>query len=138
MNGTVSVDAKKLGYSLFGLRITVFLVMIMWTIDKFVNPDHAAAVFKTFYFLPGLEQTAFLIIGLVQAAIVVAFVLGVFKRWSTLLVLLMHTVSTLTPLPLYFDPWKHLLFFAAWPMLAAIVALYLLREHDTFLSLGKP
>ncbi len=30
----------------------------------------------------------------------------------------------------------NLLFFAAWPMLAACIALFLLCEHDTLLSIG--
>jgi len=34
----------------------------------------------------------------------------------------------------YLNPWQNLLFFAAWPMLAACVALYLLRDADTLLS----
>lgn len=29
------------------------------------------------------------------------------------------------------DPFSHLLFFAAWPMLATCIALYLLRDLDT-------
>ena len=39
----------------------------------------------------------------------------------------------------YLDPWTapNLLFFAAWPMLAAIFALYYLRDLDTKFSLEK-
>lgn len=137
MSETVSVNAKNLGYVLFGLRVTVFLVMIMWTIDKFLNPGHAAAVFGHFYMLPGLEATAFTLIGIVQAIVVIAFLVGFMKRWSTLAILIMHTISTLTPMANYFDPYTNpnLLFFAAWPMLAGCVALYVLRDHDTFMSL---
>lgn len=140
MSETVSVNAKNLGYCLFGLRITVFLVMIMWTIDKFLNPGHASAVFGHFYKIPGLEAATFTIIAVVQGVIVIAFLLGVLKRWSTLAVLVMHTISTLTPMANYLDPYTNpnLLFFAAWPMLAGVVTLYLLRDHDTFLNLGKP
>jgi len=46
----------------------------------------------------------------------------------------MHTVSTLSSYAQYLDPFNNLLFFAAWPMLAACVALFLLRGHDTLLS----
>ncbi len=27
------------------LRLSVFLVFLMWILDKFINPDHAAAIF---------------------------------------------------------------------------------------------
>lgn len=45
--------------------------------------------------------------------------------------LLLHAVSTFSSFPQYLDPFKNLLFFAAWPMLAACIALYLLRDLDT-------
>jgi len=40
---------EKLQFSLLFLRLTVFLVMFMWTIDKLINPGHAAKVFEKFY-----------------------------------------------------------------------------------------
>ncbi len=136
MSQEATVDAATLRYSLAGLRGTVFLVMLMWTIDKFLNPDHTAAVYGAFYGLQGLGAAVLYTIGALQALLIIAFLLGIAKRWSTLAVLLMHTASTLTPMARYFDPWSNpnLLFFAAWPMLAALVALYLLREHDTWLQ----
>jgi len=53
-------------------------------------------------------------------------------------ILAMHTVSTLSAFHMYLDPWgpKNLLFFAAWPMLAAIYSLYILRDEDTLLSVS--
>ncbi len=128
---------KKLSISLFLLRAGVFIVMFMWTIDKFINPNHAALVFKKFYLLPGLSENLVLIIGGLQMIIILSFLLGLFKKWSYLLVLLLHAVSTFSSWKIYLDPWgpKNLLFFAAWPMLAACLALYLLKERDNFLTL---
>lgn len=37
----------------------------------------------------------------------------------------------------YLDPFNNLLFFAAWPMLAACFAFYLLRELDTRLAVDR-
>ena len=34
------------------LRLSVFVVMLMWTLDKFVRPAHAATIYKVFYRLP--------------------------------------------------------------------------------------
>lgn len=129
----------RLPYALLALRISVFVVLGMWTLDKFVNPGHTAAVFETFYLVSGLSEYASYGIGAVQAAIVLAFVTGSFKRYSYGLVLLMHLVSTLTPYSRYLDPWSgsNLLFFAAFPMLAAIITLYLMRDEDTFLAVHK-
>ena len=53
-----SVDRRKrhLELSLFGLRLTIFFVMLIWTLDKFVNPGHAAKVYEKFYFISGMES----------------------------------------------------------------------------------
>ena len=47
----------------------------------------------------------------------------------------MHAGSTFSSWQQYLDPFNHLLFFTAWPMLAACVALYVLRDQDTLLSI---
>ena len=136
----IAQDSRNLQISLLLLRLGVFIVMIMWVIDKFVNPGHAAAVANRFYMLPeGIGSTVFYILGALQAAVVIAFVVGFKKRLSYGIVLVMHTVSTLSSYAYYLDPWgpKHLLFFAAWPMLAACIALYLMRDSDTLLTVNS-
>ncbi|MFW6060044.1 MAG: hypothetical protein ACODAQ_07665 [Phycisphaeraceae bacterium] len=125
---------SRLRLSLLLLRLGVFIVMIMWTLDKFVNPSHSAAVAEHFYMMPGLGSAALAVIGAVQLVIVLAFIAGFLKRFSYGLVLLMHAVSTFSSYRQYLEPWDHLLFFAAWPMLAACAALYLLRNADTLLT----
>lgn len=136
---TVSLPREKVEWSLFGLRLGVFIVLIMWTLDKFLNPGHTAAVFKFFYSVEGLSSTVAYVLGAIQLALVVSFLIGFKKRWATLIVLIIHLVSTLVSFGRYIDPWEgsNLLFFAAWPMLGAVVALYLLREYDNKFSIGK-
>lgn len=121
----------RIAVSLLLLRLSVFLVMLMWTLGKFFNPGHTGKVFESFYFIGGLGGGAFVLLGALELLLLLAFVSGSFKRWSYGLVLLLHGVSTFSSFPQYLDPFKHLLFFAAWPMLAACVSLYLLRDLDT-------
>lgn len=45
-----------LARSLLALRLGVFIVMLMWTLDKFVNPAHAGKVFEAFYGISWLTQ----------------------------------------------------------------------------------
>lgn len=137
MSNTVNVPRAPLEWSLFGLRAGVFLVLIMWTLDKFFHPEHAAAVFQAFYSISDVSTTLSYVLGALQGIVVISFLIGFQKRWATLLLLLMHLGSTLSPMARYFDPFANLLFFAAWPMLAAIVTLYLLRDFDTKYSLNK-
>ncbi len=124
-----------LAISLLLLRLGVAVVMAFWTADKIVNPDHSGGVFENFYGLGGLGSSTLTIIGIVQALFVVAFTLGAWKTISYGAVLLMHTVSTFSSWRQYLEPFDNLLFFAAWPMLAACVALFLLRDHDRLLAL---
>jgi len=122
--------------SLLALRLGVFIVMFMWTLDKFVNPGHATKIFKKFYLIDGVEGGLTYFIAIVQLLLILGFVLGIKKKWTYGAVFLMHLISTLSAYNHYLDPWgpKNLLFFAAWPMLAAIYALFTLRDLDTLLT----
>lgn len=122
----------KTEISLFLMRITIFVVMLVWTLDKFLNPGHAAAVYEKFYFMGGMGQQVMMVIGIVELLILAAFVLGIKKQISYGIVLALHTVSTFSSYNQYLSPYDgaNILFFAAWPMWAACVALFLLRDQD--------
>ncbi|WP_159783360.1 hypothetical protein [Sodalinema gerasimenkoae] len=128
----------QLAIALLSLRLSVFLVMFVWTLDKFINPDHAARIFENFYKIGGLGNEAFYLIGAVQLLIVLGFVAGFKKRWTYGLVLFLHSVSTFSSFRQYLDPFNNLLFFAAFPMLAACFTLYYLRKHDTLWAIDSP
>ena len=86
---------QKIKNALFILRLGVFIVMFMWTLDKFINPEHAARVFETFYFISGAGDLTFYIIGFIQLIIIGAFVSAYKRQYSYLAVLIMHALSTL-------------------------------------------
>ncbi len=121
------------------LRVSVFLLMFMWTIDKFLNPEHAARVYANFYFLGGLGAAVMYVVGLVELVIIIGFVLGVQKSITYGTVLVLHGISTLSAFRQYLNPFDgpNLLFFAAWPALAACYALYVLRDLDTRWVVGS-
>jgi len=127
---------NRIEWALFLLRLGVFIVMFAWTLDKFLNPGHAAKVFENFYFIGGLGPAVMMIVGGIEMLIILAFMTGLWKRFTYGFVMIVHGVST-------FSSWKqyttdiNLLFFAAWPMLAACIALYLLRDLDTKFTLKK-
>jgi uncharacterized membrane protein YkgB len=124
---------ERIRWSLLLLRLGVFVVMVMWTVDKFLRPEHAAGVYEKFYAIGGLGPEVFYALGLIELAILLGFLAGLYKRWTYGAVLLFHGISTLSSYKQYLAPFEgpNLLFFAAWPMLAACVALYLLRDLDT-------
>lgn len=127
---------QRLPLALLFLRLGVFIVMLMWTLDKFVKPDHAIGIFKRFYLMPDVSQTVLLFIASLQLTVVIAFVAGFKKRISYAAIFLMHAVSTIAAYNKYLD-FSSLLFFAAWPMLAACFALYYLRDADTLFVVDR-
>ena len=39
---------SRLSWALLSLRVAVFIVMFVWTLDKFVNPAHSMKIFEKF------------------------------------------------------------------------------------------
>ena len=130
---------KRLSLSLLWLRLSIFLVMLMWTLDKVIRPEHAAAVFAKFYAMDGFGTTVIITLGVLELVLLLAFVTGFARRFSYGAVLLLHAGSTLSSWQQYLHPFEggNLMFFTAWPMLAACVALYLLRDADSLTIEGR-
>ncbi|WP_286222344.1 hypothetical protein [Marinobacter apostichopi] len=129
---------KQLPLALLLLRLGIFSVFLFWTLDKLVNPEHSAKVFSAFYGMGGLDLNMFYVFGVAQLALILAFVAGVLKTWTYGAILVFHGVSTLSAFAKYLQPFDNLLFFAAWPMLAACIALFLLRDYDTLTLSRQP
>jgi putative oxidoreductase len=132
-------DRNRVGVALLVLRVTVFLVMLMWTIDRFVRPEHAVSVYQHFYFLPEFGSAIIYTIGRAELVLLIGFVIGFAPHVTYGLVLLLHAVSTISTFRQYFHPFEgpNILFFAAWPMLGACFALYYLRHLDTTWSVRR-
>ncbi|MBU3004603.1 hypothetical protein [Paraglaciecola arctica] len=127
----------RLQWSLLALRLGVFIVMFVWTLDKFFNPGHSIKIFEKFYAISGLGESIAYALGALQLILILAFLAGLQKRLTYGLIFLLHGGSTLSAMGQYLDPFNNLLFFAAWPMWAACLALYLLRTEDTKFTLSK-
>lgn len=138
-DGDAASVPRRLAISLLLLRWGVVALLAPWIVDKFRNPAHGITVLQHFYGIGGIAETLVHAIGVAQILIVACFALGIARRWSYGLVLLMHAGSTLSSWRQYVDPFEgaNLLFFAAWPALAACIALYLLREYDTLGTFGR-
>jgi putative oxidoreductase len=126
----------RLPLSLLGLRLGVFVVMFFWTLDKFVRPEHASAVYKHFYGINLAQHEIMYGLAALEMILLAAFLFGIKRRFSYGLVLVLHGVSTLSSWQQYTHPFQesNLLFFAAWPMLAACVMLYLMRDQDNLMT----
>ena len=131
-------EDKTLGWALFALRIGLAILFLVWALDKLVNVDHAKAVFQGFYGQNAetMSNTIPYALGAVQLLLVLAFAAGKFKTITYGALLLMHLATTIVSLKMHLDPFGNpgILFWANWPILGALIALFLLRDRDTFLS----
>ena len=129
--------AHRVSLVLLFTRISIFITMIVWVLDKFVKPEHTAKVFESFYGIGGISAPISYVLGAIQLVIVLAFLVGFQKKISYGLVFLMHAASTLISFPRYLAPFDNLLFYSAWPMLAACFAMYWLRDLDVRGTIGQ-
>ena len=132
MNETLQPKLQRqLGLGLLALRLSIALVFILWALDKVLVPEHAMKVFSGFYGLD-ISSGFSVALGIAQLVFIGIFVAGLCKNLTYLAILVLHAGSTFSSFAKYLDPFNNLLFFAAWPMLAACFALYLLRDHDIY------
>ncbi|MDJ0512924.1 MAG: hypothetical protein QNJ62_05735 [Methyloceanibacter sp.] len=128
----------KLEISLLIMRLTFAAFIMVWAVDKVIDPAHAQKVFTTYYFTDLPAQTS-VVLGVLQIAIILAFAAGFLRFWTYGAMLIMHAVSTLSTFDKLVSPWeagpRGLLFWAAVPTLGAILALFLLRDRDNLLSI---
>lgn len=127
---------KRLPLALFVLRIGIFIVFLVWTLDKLLIPKHAALIYQKYYFMNDTASMMFLV-GVAELVFIIGFLIGFMKRWTYGIVLALHTMSTFAIFGKYLDL-SSLVYFASWPMLAACFALYYLRDADTLLVVDKP
>jgi hypothetical protein len=65
------MESRRIAIALLVLRFTIFFVMLIWTIDKFVRAAHAGSVYEHFYFLPGFGGTMIFAIGVTELLLLV-------------------------------------------------------------------
>ena len=70
------MESRRIAICLLVLRLTIFLVMLIWTIDKFVRPEHAGSAYEHFYCLPGFGATIVYAIGVAELLLLLGFVIG--------------------------------------------------------------
>ncbi|MDY6802722.1 MAG: DoxX protein [Cyanobacteriota bacterium] len=132
-------NEKKLQISLAIMRFSMAAFFLIWSVEKIIDPESTQGIFKTFYFID-LPSYASSILGILQTLIVLVFAVGLFKTWSYGALLGMHFVSVLSTYERLLNPYTrpNNLFWAAVPALGALIALFLLRDSDRFLTLNFP
>ena len=134
------------GYALLALRLSLALFMLMWAVFKVTTPasygssDGGAGIFGSFYGV-SLGQSVVYAVGLAQIVFLLAFAVGIAKFITTGGVMLMNLATLAVSLPSISTSLGgdgNLLFAASFPVFGASLALFLMRDHDTVLSYGRP
>jgi putative oxidoreductase len=116
------------------LRVTLGLFLLQWGIEKFVVPENTPGIWGYFYGV-NLPQAAAYLFGTVEIALALCFFLGIARTLAYAAGALLHAVSVLVTIPVmlapFADPVSHL-FVAGVPVLGGFIALFLLRDLDTF------
>lgn len=127
---------ERLPVSLFVLRMVIGVFMLQWAIEKFVLPQGTTKIFGK-YFGITLADSLPQIIGGLEIILVLAFMLGAYRRLSYGLILLFNIISVGATWQKLIDPYGLIsgnvnhLFSAGVPFLAAVWLLYWLREWDS-------
>ena len=127
----------QLRLGLFILRLTTGLFFLVWSVDKIVDTAHAQRVFDKFYFME-ITPTVSIGLGVAQTLVVLAFLVGLWRTWTTGALLAMHTVSVASTWARLIDPYAggNMLFWAAVPVWGGLLLLWLCRKQDTLLTIG--
>ena len=132
-------DERKLQIGLAIIRLSTGVFFLVWSLRKLFQPESTQSIFSTFYFIGNVSPVVSYVIGAIQTLIILVFMAGLFKTWTYGALLGMHTVSVLSTYERLLNPYErpNTLFWAAVPTLGALVALFLVRDKDQLLTLGK-
>ena len=124
-------------HALFILRVGLGLFLLLWGIDKLLAPEATIKIFEVFYFLPITAQIA-MGLGIAQILLSIAIIIGLWKKWTYTLGLLVHLVGTASTWKQLMNPFgPNHLFIAALPVLAGFIALAMSHQYDTYLAVTQ-
>ena len=125
-------------WALAVLRVSLGVFLLLWGVEKFVIPEVTVQIWGGFYGV-GLAAALVPLVGALESALALAITVGLWRRATYGLGLLLHAVSVAATWRQLLDPWglrsggsPNHLFLAGVPVLAAFVALYLLRDRDAW------
>jgi putative oxidoreductase len=124
--------------ALFLLRVGLGLFLLLWSCDKFAEPETAVKIFQAFYKIPISTSAAYLIGG-IEALIRILIIAGAWRTYTYAMGLALHLISTTASWRQLATPFSqgHHLFVAAIPVFTGFVALYVLRDRDTLWALDN-
>ncbi len=124
-------------YALLLLRISIGILMIIWSLDKLLNPEHSQFVMETHYINVVVSMTLFMVFGLVQIIFGTLVVFGYLRSVAYPLLILGTAVTLVAVFRSVIDPWgwyfqeSNVLFYPSLIIFAGAIVLYAFRSQDT-------
>lgn len=130
---------RHLPIALLILRVSLVLFFAVWVLEKFIRPEATIAIAGNFYGMEWSTATAYAV-GAVQLVLLILFAGGVLKTVSYGFFTVIHAISVVVSYEQLLTPYESYnhLFHSGLPALAALIALFLLRQHDRLGTLPVP
>lgn len=125
---------KRIG--LLMLRVTMGWLMVMWGLDKLVNVEHGVRVANAFYFGLGASSAIQSGFGVLQIALGVLIVLGLWRRTAYPALTLITAATAIGVWRSIVDPWgwvlegANVLFYPSAIILSAAIVLWGTIDQD--------
>ncbi len=128
---------NNIAWGLFLLRFGLGLYLAMWSIDKMAAPNISVIDFSHFYMIH-VSTSVIMLIGAMELVLSLFFLLGMYKTLTYGLSLMIHMISSFFIYHKLMWPFGEYHFFIAnLPIFFSFLTLFLLRDLDSKLTLGK-
>lgn len=136
--GTFKASRRAEAAAFLILRLCVGYFLLIWGLSKLVIPQQTQALFNYFYGI-NIGNLISYLFGVGETAVAIGIILGLWRRLSYGVGLLIHMVTVVVTIKFWVHPLAmengvpvNRLYVTALPALAAFVALYALRAYDTW------
>jgi putative oxidoreductase len=126
----------RLASALLILRLSLGLFLLLWALEKFIQPQTTQQIWSAFYKIP-ISGTVVTILAILQTILAIALIVGFLRSITYGIALGINAVTFISTWQQLLDPWglnsgqsTNHLFLAGIPVLAGFIALYLLHSWD--------
>jgi putative oxidoreductase len=129
----VAMMEGRAATALLILRVSLGVFLLQWSVEKIVVPESAMRFAEHLYALaPAIGTT--IMVGVAEGLLALALLVGVWRRWSYGLAIVVDAVSVAATWRQLLNPYAgtNHLFIAGVPVLAAFILLYVLRAWDAY------
>ena len=136
---------KRLSFSLLLCRLGTVFIFGIWAYGTIIRPEIASGQLGKIYYIKGLPAGVMMSLGVLQLAIALAVLLGLFKTFTRGILLALSVLGVIMPTFLVgyvvstigLKPHPDILYWAGFCVLACAFMTYWLRDEDTLFTLGK-